>query len=135
MDAEHQQPHPPGVDREQDAHFLNRVDTALDRHRKTSEPPPPNVHEMVIHTQAPTPDANAGIGSPAVATAPAGGAKQDTLPKPAGSAAAPQFFGAGGPMCVVPWIVRLHLICRFRGQQDASIRRVNTPKSQGIAAL
>jgi hypothetical protein len=99
MDAEHQQPHPPGTDREQDAHFLNRVDTALDRHRKKSEPPPPRVHEMVIHTQAPTPDANTGVGSSAAA--PAGEAKQDSLPKPAGSAAAPQFFGAGGSMCVV----------------------------------
>lgn len=99
MDAEHQQPDPPAVDRERDAHFLTRVDTALDRHRKNSEPPPPSVHEAVIHAQAPTPDANTGVGSPVLA---AGGAKQDTLPKPAGPAAAPQFFGAGGSMCVVP---------------------------------
>lgn len=105
MDAEHQQPDPPAVDRERDAHFLDRVDTALDRHRKISEPPLPSVHEAVIHAQAPTPDANTGVGSPAVATAPAGGARLDTLPKPAGSAAAPQFFGAGGSMCVVPRIV------------------------------
>jgi len=98
MDAEHQQP-PPGVDREQDAHFLNKVDTALARHRKDSEPPRPGEHEMVIRTQSPTPDANTGVGSPV--PAPAGDAKQDALPKSAGSAAAPQFFGAGGPMFVL----------------------------------
>ena len=105
MDAEHQQPHPPGVDREQDAHFLIRVDTALDRHRKNSEPPPPNVHETVIHTQAPTPDA--GVGPPS--SAPAGEAKYDTLPRPLGigSATAPQFFGAGGPMCVALFLIQI----------------------------
>lgn len=105
MDAEHQQPHPPVVDREQDAQFLIKVDTALDRHRKYSEPPPPNVHETVIHTQAPTPDAGAG----APATAPAGEAKYDTLPRPIGigSAATPQFFGAGGPMCVALFLIQI----------------------------
>ena len=105
MDAEQQQPHPPGVDRERDAHFLIRVDTALDRHRKNSEPPPPNLQETVIHAQAPTPDA--GVGAPA--SAPAGEAKSDTLPRPLGigSAATPQFFGAGGPMCVALFLIQI----------------------------
>lgn len=99
MDAEQQQPHPPGVDREQDAQFLDRVDTALDRHRQNRDPPPLSAYDTVVRIQGPTEDANTGVGSPAVApTAPTGG----TLLRPAGSAATPQFFGAGGPMCVVP---------------------------------
>ena len=98
MDREQQQPLPGGVEREQDAQFLDRVDSALDRHRLDSDPPPPNVHGTVIRTQG-TPDVNTGVGSPV--TAPAGEAKQDGLPRLAGSAATPQFFGAGGPMCVV----------------------------------
>ncbi len=105
MDAEHEQPHSPGVDREQDAHFLNRVDTALDRHRKNSEPQPLSVQETVIYTQAPTPGAIAGVGSPA--TTHAAEPKHDTLPRPPGSAAAPQFFGAGGPMCVALFLVQI----------------------------
>jgi len=96
MDREQQQL-PPGVHLEQDAQFLDRVDSALDRHRQDSNPTPPSVHGIVIHTQGPTLD----VGSPA--TAPAGGEakQQDGLPKLAGSAATAQFFGAGGPMCVI----------------------------------
>ena len=137
MDAGHEQPPPPGVDREQDAHFLDRVDTALDRHRKNSEPPPLVVHETVIHTQAPTPDPIAGVGSPATAHAAAGEAKHDTLSKPAGSAAAPQFFGAGGPMCVTLFIMQIvsDLSVPNCTHQDASIRPVNAAKSQGVPAF
>jgi len=95
MDREQQEPHPPGVDRVQDAQFLDRVDTALDRHRQNHDRPPSRLHEMVIHTQAPTPDANIGVGLPVAA--PSG----EAVPKLTSSAATAQFFGAGGPMCVL----------------------------------
>lgn len=126
MDREPQQP-PPSVDRARDAQFLDSVDSALDRHRLDSDPPPPSVHGTVIRTQIPTPDGNTGVGPPTIAHA--GETKQDGLPRLISSAATPQFFGAGGPMCVVFEIAQ---ILSDLSAQDASIRRVNTPKSQGV---
>ena len=138
MDAGHEQPEPPGADREQDAHFLNRVDTALDKHRKNSEPPPLIVHETVIHTQAPTPDAISGVGPPA--TAPAGEVKHDTLSKPPGSAAAPQFFGAGGPMCVMLFIMQIVSDlsvpnCTHPGCVDSTSQRCKVARRPGLPVL
>ena len=126
MDREQQQP-PPSVDRARDAQFLDRVDSALDRHRLDSDPPLPSVHGTVIRTQIPTPDGSTGAGPPTIAHA--GETKQDGLQRLVSSAATPQFFGAGGPMCVVLEIAQ---IPSDLSVQDASIRRVNTAKSQGV---
>ena len=115
MDTEQQEPHPPGVDREQDAQFLDRVDTALDRHKHDRDPPPPGAHDVVIHTQGPTPDANTGVAAASTAEA-----KQDAL-KPVSSAATPQFFGAGGPMCVVLFPAKIVSDLSVLREQDASI--------------
>jgi hypothetical protein len=135
IEREREELDPPAADREQDAQFLDRVDTALDRHRQNRDPSPARVHETVIHTQPPTPDPITGPLSPA-APPTAAEARHDASLKPASSAATAQFFGAGGSMCVRLWVAQiasdLSLLARtgcvgLTNQHSKVARRLDPP--------